>query len=526
MTNVLTVSGTKALVAQMEVRAAQYVRMSTDYQRYSIENQAAVIATYAQVRGLKIVRTYRDEGQSGLRLKNRAGLIQLLEDVQSGNADFRYILIYGVSRWGRFQDTDESAHYEFVCKKAGLKIAYCAEQFDNDGTMLSSIIKNLKRVMAAEYSRELSAKVHAGALKFSRLGFRTAGEVAYGLRRQLVDEKQRPKAILQRGHRKYLMTDHVRIVPGPANEIAIVRWIFQRILEGDSQDNLAQELNRTGIPTHTGRPWNGGLIGRMLQNECYVGNITYNRRSRKLGAKGTRNPPALWVRCDGCIDPIIERSVFLRTQKIIKERYVSLSDDETLKRLRITLMKRGKLNAKIIGETPGLPCTTIVMRRFGNLREAYRLAGYTSKRHFDYIEERHRWAAVNANLAAELAAEIQKRGGKTTFDGDCLTVNKTIKISFRVARWQRRRCESHALYWSIERKRQLPPGWIIALRLTERDKALDDYLLLPTSSVTQRKLRFCEKALHQYSIERFEDFSVLTRSLMRRLFAARRTPRS
>src|SRR5215472_7009658 len=47
------------------LRAAQYVRMSDDHQRYSIENQAAVIATYAQLRGLQIVHTYRDEGETG-----------------------------------------------------------------------------------------------------------------------------------------------------------------------------------------------------------------------------------------------------------------------------------------------------------------------------------------------------------------------------------------------------------------------------------------------------------------------------
>src|SRR6185312_4754397 len=161
------------------LRAAQYVRVSTDFQRYSIENQAAVIATYARSHGISIVKTYRDAGESGLRLKNRTGLLRLLEDVQSGQADFGHILVYDVSRWGRFQDTDESAHYEFICKKAGIKVAYCAEQFDNDGTMMSSILKNLKRVMAAEYSRELSAKVHAGASRFARLGFRLGGQAGY-----------------------------------------------------------------------------------------------------------------------------------------------------------------------------------------------------------------------------------------------------------------------------------------------------------------------------------------------------------
>src|SRR3984893_8415002 len=186
MGNALVVQRARLPQSQTAFRAAQYVRMSTDYQRYSIENQAAVIAAYAQLHQLSIVRTYRDEGESGLKIKNRAGLIQLLDDVRSGHADFDHVLVYDVSRWGRFQDTDESAHYEFVCRQAGVNVAYCAEQFDNDGSMLSSIVKNLKRVMAPEFSRELSAKVHAGQLRLAALGFRVGGPIGYGLRRELV----------------------------------------------------------------------------------------------------------------------------------------------------------------------------------------------------------------------------------------------------------------------------------------------------------------------------------------------------
>jgi DNA invertase Pin-like site-specific DNA recombinase len=517
MANALIVRHPKAVIAQNAMRAAQYVRMSTDYQRYSVENQAAVIATYAQVHGLKIVRTYRDDGQSGLKLQNRTGLVQLLEDVRSGHADFRHILVYDVSRWGRFQDTDESAHYEFICRKAGFKVAYCAEQFDNDGTMMSSILKNLKRVMAAEYSRELSVKVHTGALRFSRMGFRTAGEVGYGLRRQLVDEKWRPKAVLQRGDRKYLMTDHVRVAPGPADEVTIVRWIFQEFLEGKYEWAIARELNRRGTSTNTGRPWNGPMIGRMLRNECYIGNLIYNRRSGKLREKRIHNPPALWVRCEGCIEPIIERDVFLRTQKIIRERRVSLSEEETLKRLRITLMKRGKLSPKIIDEAVGVPCTATIMQRFGSLREAYRLVGYTSRRNCEFIESRQGWTAVNANLASELVEAIQKRGGKAILDGDCLTVNGTASVSFRVARWVHDGRPGHAPHWTIERKVRLSAGWIIAVRLGEKNRALLDYLLLPTSSVTRPTLRFTEKARSRYKVERFEKFSALSRSFMRRL---------
>jgi DNA invertase Pin-like site-specific DNA recombinase len=70
--------------------------MSTEKQRYSIENQAAVIATYAHAHGLTIVCTYADRGASALRIKNRIGLTQLIDNVSTGKADFGSILVYDV----------------------------------------------------------------------------------------------------------------------------------------------------------------------------------------------------------------------------------------------------------------------------------------------------------------------------------------------------------------------------------------------------------------------------------------------
>jgi Resolvase, N terminal domain/Ku70/Ku80 beta-barrel domain len=81
-------------------RAAQYVRMSTDHQRYSTQNQAAAIAVYAAQHDLLIVRTYADEGRSGLRIDRREGLIALIEDVRSGRADFDHILVYDDGKIG------------------------------------------------------------------------------------------------------------------------------------------------------------------------------------------------------------------------------------------------------------------------------------------------------------------------------------------------------------------------------------------------------------------------------------------
>ena len=121
-------TGQESLAPEATVRAAEYVRMSTEHQKYSTENQADAIRQYARVRGFEIVRTYGDEGKSGLRLDGRHALKQLIDDVQMGKTDFAAILVYDVSRWGRFQDADESAYYEYICRRAGISVHYCAEQ--------------------------------------------------------------------------------------------------------------------------------------------------------------------------------------------------------------------------------------------------------------------------------------------------------------------------------------------------------------------------------------------------------------
>ena len=167
------------------MRAAQYLRMSTEHQQYSLDNQSAAIGAYAAAHNFQIVETYSDEARSGLRLRDRPGLRQLIEDVNRGRADFGAVLVFDVSRWGRFQDADESAHYEFLCKLAGIRVHYCAEQFLNDGSVAAALLKALKRTMAGEYSRELSEKVFAGQCRIVQNGFKIGGRAGWTVRRHL-----------------------------------------------------------------------------------------------------------------------------------------------------------------------------------------------------------------------------------------------------------------------------------------------------------------------------------------------------
>jgi len=120
---------THSLVESLSISAAQYVRMSDEGQKYSIENQKTAIQEYAASHGFVIVKTYADAGKSGVITRRRTAVLQLLTDVMSGIAEYRAIFIYDVSRWGRYQNSDEAAHYEFLCSSAGIPLYYSAEQF-------------------------------------------------------------------------------------------------------------------------------------------------------------------------------------------------------------------------------------------------------------------------------------------------------------------------------------------------------------------------------------------------------------
>src|SRR2546425_6915504 len=220
--------------------AAAYVRMSTEHQQYSTSNQMDVIREYATRRELEIIKEYSDEGKSGLNIQGRDSLAQMIKDVQGGEVKHSSILVYDVSRWGRFQDADESAYYEYICRQAGVAVHYCAEQFENDGSPVSTIVKGVKRAMAGEYSRELSSKVFQGACRLIQLGYKQGGTAGFGLRRMLIDQNGQQKAVLKMGEHKSLQTDRVVLVRGPEEEVKIVQWIYQAFLaEGKIESEIA-----------------------------------------------------------------------------------------------------------------------------------------------------------------------------------------------------------------------------------------------------------------------------------------------
>jgi DNA invertase Pin-like site-specific DNA recombinase len=491
------------------IRAAQYVRMSTEHQQYSLENQADAIARYAQANGMHIVRTYSDAAKSGLSIEDRHALQQLIRDVETGAADFRAILVYDISRWGRFQDSDESAHYEYICKRARIAVHYCAEPFVNDGSLPSSLLKAIKRMMAAEYSRELSAKVFAGKRRLIELGFRQGGTAGYGLRRLLQDQNGNPKCILAFGERKSLMTDRVLLVPGPPREVQMVQEIYRRFIDGGQTFiGIARALNALGIRGEFDRPWTRSMVHTILTNPKYIGANQFNRISKKLNGKVVRNARVNWIQRDNAFEPIISAHRFQQAQEIIADRNRFLTHDEVLNSLRSLLQREGKLSSAIVDRGKGPASRFRIALRFNGLLPAYELAGYKPAHDYSFLLTDKRVELRRKDYIAVLIAELEGVGAVVNrcADTDLLTINGEFTIALTVLRC--RHTKHRGYRWRL-RSAALLADITVAARMVPDNNGVLDYYVLPRMAGLAPILDLAPVNNFLIDVYRFDDLSVL-----------------
>ncbi len=492
------------------VRAAQYVRMSTEHQQYSTENQAEVIARYAAEHGMEIVATYADSGKSGLTLGGRAELQRLLAEAQSGHADFSVVLVYDVSRWGRFLDADESAYHEYVCRKAGINVHYPAEQFVNDGSPISTLVKAVKRTMAAGYSRELSVKVFAGQCRLIELGYRQGGMAGYGLRRQLIAMDGTAKGLLSRGQQKSFQTDRVVLVPGPDDELSIVREIFHAFTSMElTESQIAQLLNSRGLRTDLSRDWTRGVVHQMLTNPKYMGSNVYNRKSFKLKQKRLVNPPAMWIRKESAFEAIVSPQQFFRAQQIIQARSKHFTNDEMLQQLRALLKRYDTLSGILIDETEGMPSSSAYRSRFSSLVNAYTLIGFTPERDYAYIELNRTLRRFHAEHCETLLAKLRGAGAEVRQDPitDLFIVNEEFTFSLVVARCQPTAAGNTR--WNLRFDTSLKPDITIAVRLEPNNEDVRDYYLFPSSDLSAKRMRLGPDNGFLIDLYRFDDLRFL-----------------
>lgn len=483
----------------IHTRAAAYVRMSTERQVYSTQNQLDAILKYASEHDIFIVKIYEDAGKSGLTKRGRPGLSRLIEDVQHSH-DFELILVFDVSRWGRFQDIDESAHYEYICRTHGVNVAYCAEEFLNDGSPHSAIIKALKRVAAADYSRELSAKVFTAQCRMVRMGYKTGGAPGYGLRRILLNAEGHVIRTLETGEWKFLQTQRVILAAGPAHEVAVVNQMYKWYLEGVGDRRIATVLNDLAVSTETGGPWTADIVRGMLRNEKYIGNLVFNRRSFKLRNRAVKNPPEQWVRRDGAFEGIVPAPLFKAAQDERARRYRRYGAKELLEVLQRIQRRNGRVTSTLIDTEPEAPTARLIARHFGSLFNAYSMAGLPNLRNNDFLESRVRNYGLRAALLTQIENLIDQAGGQSQKSEApyTLAINGNIKLSVRVIR-----CDHNLKYdyyrWRIPKHMADGVDFVLAARLDKSNSYIVHYFLLSSALFSGRDIAFTEKTSFQYA---------------------------
>jgi len=472
------------------IPAAQYLRMSTEHQKYSLPNQLTTNQSFAELNGFHIVKDYADSGKSGLDLKHRNALKQLISDVLGGKQDYKVVLVYDISRWGRFQDHDEPAYYEFLCRSAGVQVHYCAELFRNDGTLASAVMKALKRAMAAEYSRELGVKVRDAQVRGAQLGFKQGGVPGYGLRRMLLSPDRKHKRPLGMGEWKSLASERVILVPGPEHEVAVVRDIFRMLLEDKKKvGGIARELNRRNIPFLNGWKWRYKSVEGILTHPKYMGYCVYGRSSHRLRGPFVTKPKSEWVLKPGAYEAIIDPAGFERAQRILKSPTIQQSDEELLDKLRNLLSVRGELTKRIIKQTPGLASVATYRNRFGGLIEAYKRIGYDGHSvDSGFVQAYCRQALLRQRLFARIIElfpeEMSIKRRRSRRSRELLQVADGPVVSVILARTLRRH---KGEVWRVRTFGRERRYITLVARLTRDNEAFEDFWLYPNLQGPGRK---------------------------------------
>lgn len=467
-------------IKDLRLKGAVYIRMSTELQVESPENQEREIRAYADKYGIEVMKMYADLGVSGMTAEKREQFQTLLDDVESGRNDYRIVLYLDDSRWGRFVNSRDADYYRMQLERKGVICQACDKPLTMTSTIVDRIMTMLKDESASDYCRQLSEKVFIGQCNLILKGYRQGGPAGFGLRRMLVDEHGKPKQELVIGQRKSLQTERVVLVPGPESERDKTCWMYDQFIAGAREAEIADILNSEGWLTDFGRPWTRGTVREVLTNEKYIGNNLFNRSSCKLKSKQKENPKSEWVRKEGAFSSVVDTKRFYAVQDIIQERHQKISNADLLERLKSLQLQIGRLSAMIIDESDNMPPSSLYSNRFGGLLRAYRLIGYIPERDYKYVEINKKLRILHSDVLSQSVSDIERICGRTILidpETNLLELNHNLFISVVISR-----CFPTSFgirRWKIRFDTVLHPDITVAVRMDAANECIHDYYILP-----------------------------------------------
>lgn len=253
--------------------AVIYARYSSHAQREaSIEQQIKECTEYAQRDGLKITSTYADKAISG-KTDHRPQFQRMMNDAAQGK--FRYVIAWKSNRMGR--NMMQAMVNEARLNELGVRCLYVEEDFD-DTAAGRFALRNMMNVNQF-YSDNLAEDVMRGMMD-NAAKCMVNGPCSIGLKR---GEDGR-FAIEEAGAK-------------------VVREIFERVNNGESFVDIANDLNAKGVKTSKGNLWNKNSFRSIVSNEQYIGIYSFSG-----------------LRIENGIPPILRKELFYSVQEKLKSR--------------------------------------------------------------------------------------------------------------------------------------------------------------------------------------------------------------
>ena len=343
---------------QQQFNTALYLRLSKedrrDMESDSIANQRMLLHRYVENHPeFHFYKEYVDDGETGTNF-NRPQFQQMMDDLDKGFINC--IICKDCSRFGR--DYIECGAYIREFDDNDIRFIAINDNYDSFDQYRDDTIFAIKNVMNTEYSKAKSRDIKKIFKEKQYEGAYMGAFSVYGYKKS-PDDKH-----------KFIIDDYA------AN---VVRRVFQMFCDGMAKQTIARTLTAEGILSpeeykrvngsnfHTGRisqqkSWSYGAIHQMLRNQVYLGHTVQNKTYRKrMKSKGYKNPKEKWIIVENTHEPIIDKELWDKTQRLFIERAKPKPDFSNQSAIAgfVTCAECGaRLTSSSWGNEPSLVCGT------------------------------------------------------------------------------------------------------------------------------------------------------------------------
>lgn len=282
------------------LRVAAYCRVSTDSedQLNSYKSQVQYYTDLIKANSeWSLADIYADEAITGTQVTKREDFQRLINDCMNGDIDL--IVTKSISRFAR--NTLDTLKYVRMLKEKGIAVFFEEENINTltmDGELLLVILSSV----AQQEVENISANVKKG----------------------LKMKMQRGELVGFQGCLGYDYHPEDKSISINEEEAEIVKYIFNRYIEGAGGSVIAQELQNLGYKTKRGsKTWAETTVIGIIKNEKYKGDILMGKTftldpisKRRLDNFGEEDQ--FYIRDHH--EAIISDEVFDAAQEILKRR--------------------------------------------------------------------------------------------------------------------------------------------------------------------------------------------------------------